>query len=182
MISEPVVITDTNAIILLLRIAPQMFQDKHYGCLLPEYAYDEFIKKPEFKELFPWRADYKKFLHLGISIATIRENKQFQPALDCVAFMPGNEGLSKKDQQIVSVAIAFNYALCTDDRALESFARKQFCVRTYSPLELINRWLQDGLFEWDDEKQNLLTDWNRRPQPPKQIKLFKELTGCSYPP
>lgn len=48
-----------------------MFQDERFGCLLPEYAYQEFIRKPEFKSQFPWREEYKKYLKKGISIAEV---------------------------------------------------------------------------------------------------------------
>ena len=187
--TKRVVITDTNAIILLLRIAPEMFQDARFGCVLPEYAYQEFIMKPEFKVLFPWRERYKRFLNLGVSILDAQKHPQFPSALKTISLMsrirPNRYGkyygLSKKDQEILSVAVAFGYDLCTEDRNLALFARDEFDVRVFSALSLINRWIQDKLITWDDEKQALLADWGDRKQPKKEVGIFQSLTGYTYP-
>ncbi len=187
--AKRVVLTDTNAIVLLLRIAPKMFQDERFGCLLPEYAHQEFILKPEFKVRFPWRDQYKQFLHLGISISEAKKNPQFEPALKTISFMAETRpnrygksyGLSKKDQEILSVAVAFCFDLCTEDRNLALFASEEFGVQVFSALSIVNRWIQDKLIIWDNEKQALFSDWGNRKQPPKEVELFHVLTGYHYP-
>jgi len=53
-----------------------------------------------------------------------------------------------------------------------------------SPLGIINRWLREGLIEWNDQLHRYVIDWktnNEHPQPQKQIREFKKLTGLSYP-
>ena len=187
--TKRVVLTDTNAIVLLLRIAPEMFRDERFGCVLPEYAYQEFILKPEFKVLFPWRERYKHFLQLGVSILEAQKHPQFPSALKAISVMSRMRpnrygkcyGLSKKDQEILSVAVAFCYALCTEDRNLALFAREEFGIQVFSALSLINRWIKDKLITWDDEKQTLLSDWGDRKQPEKEVELFHTLTGYTYP-
>jgi len=186
--SKRVVLTDTNAVILLLRIAPEMFRDKRYNCVMPEYVYDEFVKKPEFKEKFPWRSQYKQFLKSEITIADACKHPQFKNTLNSVLHIAKARknrenikyGISKKDQEIVSVAIVFNFNFCCADKNLSWFAQDEFDVKVFSPLSMINMWLEDGLIRWDDELQSLLLEWNRS-QPKSQISRFHELTGYDYP-
>ena len=187
--TRPVVLIDTNAIILLLRIAPNMFRDSQYDCVLPEYVYQEFMQKPEFKDLFPWRSEYKGYLHVGITNNAAYKHPQFASTLKTITCMARTNlnrnkeryGLSKKDQEILSVAVAFCLDLCTEDVNLALFAKNEFSVKVFSALSMINRWLQGGLIVWDDKKQQLLQEWNGRRQPKEEISTFQKLTGYSYP-
>ena len=182
--SKRVVLTDTNALILLLRIAPEMFSDKRFGCIMPEYVYDEFIRNAEFKEKFPWRSQYKKYLMSEIPIAQAQKNIQFIHTLQTISLIvqtKKNYGLSKKDQEIVSVAIAFNFDFCTEDKNLSRFAQDEFGLKVFSALAMINMWLEDKLIKWNDNLHALLSEWNGRPQPRSQIRRFHDLTGYDYP-
>lgn len=62
-----------------------MFKDDRYNCVMPQYAYDEFIKKAEFKEKFPWRSEYKQFLRSEITIASALKHPQFKSTLNFVS-------------------------------------------------------------------------------------------------
>lgn len=187
--SKRVVLTDTSALALLLRIAPAMFQDQRFNCAMPEFVYDEFIKKPEFKDRFPWRDKYKEYLRSSVTIAQAQKHSQYPNTLEYVSIIAEARlnrarkpyGLSKKDKEIVAVAIAYNYDFCCADKNLSWFAQDEFGVMCVSPLELVNRWLTDGLIVWSDALQALLVDWGGRSQPKQQIKRFHELTGYNYP-
>jgi hypothetical protein len=53
-----------------------------------------------------------------------------------------------------------------------------------SPLGIINRWMREGLIKWNEELHSYVADWktnNEPSQPQKQIRMFKKLTGLSYP-
>jgi hypothetical protein len=166
-----------------------MFRDKRFGCILPEYAHQEFLLKPEFKVIFPWREQYRNYLYPEISIPEAKRNPQFESALNIITCLSRTRtnryghkyGLSKKDREILSIAVAFCFDLCTEDRNLALFASEEFNVQVLSALALINQWIQDKLITWDDEKQALLSDWGNRKQPPKEVKLFHDLTGYTYP-
>jgi len=49
---------------------------------------------------------------------------------------------------------------------------------------MINRWIRERLIKWNEELHSYVADWkinNEHPQPKKQIREFKKLTGLSYP-
>ena len=52
-----VVLQDTCAILMLLRIAPEMFTNPDFGCVTLASVQKEYVRKQEFKRKYPWRGD-----------------------------------------------------------------------------------------------------------------------------
>lgn len=53
-----IVLTDTCSVIMLLRIAPEMFNDEQFGCVTIQAVHDEIKRTPKFKIKYPWRSDF----------------------------------------------------------------------------------------------------------------------------
>lgn len=187
-----IILTDTCALIMLIRIVPEMFHDPKYNCIMTEHVYNEFIKKPEFLYRFPWRSEYKKYLYSKHMEAMLEKNKDYSRALEYVKYAAKTAkndkgrcyGLSKKDCEIVATSVCFCYDFCSGDRNLYEFAQNEFSIKTFSALELLNTWIDGGVLIWDDDKHKMLSMWkneNQRPQPEYQIERFKTLTMRTYP-
>ena len=59
-----VVLCDTSAILMLLRIAPDMFTDPRYGCVTIRQIYDEITRTPKFKSKYLWLHEKKAIFAL----------------------------------------------------------------------------------------------------------------------
>jgi len=80
--------------------------------------------------------------------------------------------------------IAHNYSLCSTDASLIDFLEQQYNISNSEPLQIINDWIEEQLFEWNDTRQAVIADWircNEKPQSAKEIKRFEALTGYKYP-
>lgn len=44
-----IILCDTSSVVMLLRIAPEMFEDKRYGCVTIKEVYNELFATQKFK-------------------------------------------------------------------------------------------------------------------------------------
>lgn len=188
-----ILLCDTCSILMLIRIAPDIFIEPVYECVTIKEVCDEMIRTQKFCNKYPWSIKYRSKLQcLG---ATIENDVKIQNRFRIVNNLVETELLlnertgrpfnfSHTDKKIAACALALNYGVSTVEYELTEFLQQQFDRRIIKPLAIINYWLRKGLIQWDDEKQMVLEDWlicNEPPQDKRQIKTFKRLTKREYP-
>jgi hypothetical protein len=180
---------------MLLRIAPNMFQDKRYGCVTLKEVHDEILGTQKFKSKYPWRTKYKDKLNpLSSSKMNSKEVTTFFTVIDELNKIGTVNkktnrlfDLSHTDKKILAGALAFNYKITSGDYDLVQFAKQEFSSKfkgSIYPLEIINAWLKKKLIKWDDTKHEYLSDWDlqiEHQQPIKAIGNFQKLTKRRYP-
>jgi hypothetical protein len=188
------ILCDTSSILMLLQIAPDMFTDDQYECRTIREVHDEIVRTTRFKTKYPWTREMR--VKIKTVVLNQEQKKTEQLFFDTIRTMnyEGTENqitgrlfdLSREDMRVISHALVLEYKITSGDRDLVQFARQEFKEDfrgNVSPLEIINHWLESGVLEWDEEKQNYLSEWtdNREhPQPQKAKKRFYELTGLRY--
>ena len=185
------ILCDTCSILMLIRIAPEMFRDERFECITIQEVFQELFRTQKFKDRYPWRARYKtKIKPLGISKVKSGDFKLYLGAVKNIV----NAGkinnrtdryfnLSRVDQIIAACSIAHNFKLTTVDGDLVDFIIQEFAGQTISPLGIVNEWMEKGLIKWNDELQMIIEDWercNESPQPKKEIKRFEKISGYKY--
>lgn len=187
-----IVVNDTCAILMLVRICPDMFQDARFGCVMLQEAYVEYTRNARFKKQYPWREGYRGRLK-SLSRSELAEHGYDRvlgyvsaaavDAVDPVTQKRYADELSPTDLKMVAASYSLDAELCSGDGALSRYAATDWELQVISPLALVNRWLSQKLLSWDDEKQRILADWVRleRPQSKRDIASFEHLTGCRYP-
>lgn len=188
------ILCDTSSILMLLRIAPDMFTDDRYECKTIRDVHDEIVRTTKFKSKYPWTRELKaKVKPLSLTDAqkngetvifeTIRVLNS-QDTINCKTERLFD--LSREDMKVISHALALGYQITSGDQGLVQFAQQEFGEEfkgNVSPLEIINHWLELGVITWDSQKQSYLSAWasdKEHPQPAKAKKYFKELTGFDY--
>ncbi len=185
------ILCDTCSILMLIRIAPEMFHDDRYGCVTIIEVFHELFRTQKFKNQYPWRVKYKaKIRALGASQINKGDFKLYLETVKSIMFtgkINNRTGyyfnLSHTDQVIAACSIAHNIKLATVDDDLADFLKQEFSGQTISPLGIINNWLEKKLIRWNDEMQKIIEDWeraNESPQPRKEIKRFEKITGYKY--
>ena len=186
------VVNDTCAILMLVRICPDMFRDTRFGCVMLQEAYVEYARSARFKKQYPWREDFRKYLKSlpksdlaehGYDSVLGYVNAAAADVIDPVTRKKYADELSPTDLKMVAASYSLDAELCSGDAALSRYAATDWERSVISPLALVNRWLSQKLLAWDDGKQKILEDWVRleRPQPRKDIVDFERLTGRRYP-
>ena len=188
------VLCDTSVVLMLLRIAPDMFVDERYECVTVKEVHDEIVRTTKFKSKYPWT----KELRSKIKIISVNKSKKERINLYFSAISELNNtgtinkttgrlfDLSFTDRKIASSTLALGYKITSGDRDLVTFCKQEFskeCKGAVSPLGIINRWVEKKLIDWDDTKQEYLTDWSENrehPQPDKAKRKFENLTGREY--
>lgn len=176
---------------MLIRIAPDMFCDKRYGCKTMQEVVRELFRTQKFKAKYPWRVRYKsKIKALGSSEVKRGDfNLYFNTVKKIVAIGTKNKktghyfNLSYVDQMIAACTIAHSFKLTTVDGDLADFVEQEFSGAIISPLGIINEWIEKKLVEWNDKFQDVIEDWdkcNEHPQPKKEVKRFEKLSGYKY--
>jgi hypothetical protein len=189
------ILCDTSSIMMLIRIAPDMFLDKRYRCFTINLMRHEIFRNPKFKNKYPWRNDFRAKIQCLPNSAT--DNADVNRYFEAINLLIRNITISAKtgrpfdlsyvDQMFLACALANGYKISTGDENLTLFALQEFGDEFHgniSPLGIINRWVRKGLIEWNDQLHNYVADWktnNEHPQPQKQRREFKKLTGLSYP-
>jgi hypothetical protein len=185
------ILCDTCSILMLIRIAPEMFCDERYECVTIQEVIHEIFRTQKFKIRYPWRERYKsKIKALGISQINKGDFKLHLDAVrNIVSAGKRNEktnlyfNLSRVDQIIAACSIAHNFKLTTVDDDLAIFVKQEFSCETISPLGIINDWIERGLISWNDDMQLIIDDWvkcNESPQPKIETKRFEKITGYKY--
>ena len=185
------ILCDTCSILMLLRIAPEMFTDKRYECVTIRQVWEEVRQTQKFKSKYPWRKAYARHIQ-SLPKSTV-ETADYQFTLRAVRVTEQSQrnsrtgkayGLSRRDTEIAACAITHSHAVSSTDANLVDFLAQQYDIPNVPPLQLVNDWLEKGLFEWTEFRQSVLTDWiacNEPPQPPAEIKRFEKLAGSRYP-
>lgn len=185
------ILCDTCSVLMLIRIAPEMFCDDRFECVTIPEVIKELFQTQKFKTSYPWRREYKsKMKAMGISEI---EKGDFQLHLQTIrsiiqtGIINDRTGryfnLSRVDQIIAACSVAHNYKLSTVDNDLNDFIKQEFSGHTITPLGIVNDWLEKKLIKWDKMKQMVIEDWdvcNESPQPRKEVKRFEKYTGCKY--
>lgn len=187
-----IVVNDTCAILMLVRICPDMFRDARFGCVMLQEAYAEYARSSRFKKQYPWREDFRKCLKSlpksdlaehGYDSVLGYVSAAAADVVDPVTQKKYADELSPTDLKMIAASYSLDAELCSGDGALSRYAANDWERQVISPLALVNRWLSQKLLAWDDEKLRILEDWVRaeRPQPKKDIVAFERLTGRRYP-
>ncbi len=188
------VLCDTSSILMLLRIAPEMFVDERFECVTVKVVHDEIVQKTKFKSKYPWTREIRGKLKI---IYPTKSQKDLIDAFFAIIRDKIIEGtinkisknefdLSFPDQKIAASTLALEHKMSSGDRGLVAFCKQVFPKEfkgAVTSLELINLWIEKGLIKWDDTKQQYLSDWNKNneiPQPHNAKVKFKQLTGRKY--
>ena len=188
------ILCDTSAILMLLRIAPDMFINEAHECKTIREIHDEIVRTTKFKTKYPWTRGMRAKIRPVVLDQEQKEREaQYLEAVRTLNRI-GTENLkagrffdlSFVDLKVISHALTLDYCISSGDRELVQFVQQEFKDQfrgAISPIEIINSWLEKRLLEWDEERQRYLSAWaeqNEHPQPPKAKKRFKELTGYRY--
>lgn len=189
------ILCDTSSILMLLLIVPQMFEDIRFECVTIREVYNELTQTTKFKTKYPWVGPMRnKLKSLPIGKTDTPEVKEYHEVIKTLSEYRTMDqktdrlfDLSKVDIRVMACALALQYSVTSGDGGMIKFLEQQFpdvFKGNISPLGLINRWLEDKLITWDDEKQKLMAEWNdneEHAQPKNEIAKFKRLTGRQYP-
>jgi hypothetical protein len=189
-----IILCDTSSILLLLRIAPEMFVNPAFECVTIHEVVKEIVSTTKFKKKYPWRTEYRtKLIPLP---ASRYRTPAYERVKGIVSFLLEsaviNEktqrmiSLSEEDQAVAACAIANGYSITSGDTSLIAFLQQQFKPDfrgNLTALEVVNFWLEKKVITWDEEKHAFLTDWKMQgevAQPRSAIQKFTQLTGQSY--
>lgn len=189
------VLCDTCSLLMLIRLAPNMFIDARYKCCTVNEVRAEVYGNKKFKNKYPWNEDFRDRIQY-LPNSTVH-TADFHKHLRVVDLLVENGtiyektgrlfDLSRTDRIILACALCNGYRISTGDDNLRKFAMQEFTgifKGNVSPLGLVNDWIGSGLIVWNDELQRYMTDWNEtgeHPQPNTQKARFKVLTGRNYP-
>jgi len=132
-----IILCDTSSVLMLLRIAPEMFVDPQYECLtLPEVK-KEILRTPKFKDKYSWRVQFKpKLRTIGM---TEYDDQDFKLARNTIKTLidactvnnsTGNIfDLSYVDIIIAAYAVTKEYTVTTEDKNLAQFLEQEFKVK-----------------------------------------------------
>ncbi|GAB6059287.1 hypothetical protein [Desulfonatronum parangueonense] len=190
-----IILCDTCSVLMLIRIAPEMFTDPKYKATTIPGVAKEIIRTQKFKSKYPWRKDYRECIKP--SSESRFENQEYKMIFNITnellrSGVTNNKNnklfdLSFVDKQVVSFALAYRHAISTGDQGIVDFATQEFpeyFLGNVHPLDLINEWLTANLIEWDDVKHKILEEWTivgERPQPEQAKISFQTKTGKDYP-
>ena len=189
------ILCDTSSILLLIRIAPDMFIDESYECCTIQSIRDEIFRTQKFKSKYPWRDKYKNKIkclsHEVLQKAETQIYRDMITRLNELGTINTYTGkifsLSNVDIQFLACALAHGFSITTGDQNIKDFAAQQFeeiFSGSVSSLGLVNIWIEKKLIHWNEELHTYLSDWykkNEHPQPREQKRRFKRLTGRNYP-
>jgi hypothetical protein len=189
------ILCDTSSILLLLRIAPDMFVIADFECCTIREIHDELIRTTKFKTKYPWIHDKRpKLKPLMLTDEQKKSEKTYFEAINSL-YRNGTLNtktdkffdLSHEDMKVISTALTLEYQISSGDKGLMQFAQQEFAGEfkgSVSALEVINTWIEKELITWDQEKQDILAEWKTQRevvQPQRAISDFKRLTKWLYP-
>lgn len=186
-----IALCDTCSILMLLRIAPEMFRDNAYECITITWIKEEIVRTQKFKNKYTWLKQYQNRIKtIG---ANTLEDKEFETIFAIVdkTIKSGKVNpktgklfdLSYRDKKVISAAAKNGWAVASEDGDLADYYRQEFDGEVISVLKLLNDWIEKGLISWNDNYKTMMEEWkenNERPQPRIEIERFEKLTKFKY--
>ena len=128
------ILCDTSSILMLLRIAPDMFTDERYECRTIREVHDEIVRTTKFKSKYPWTREKKDKVK---TVVLSKEQKQTETMFFETVRTLNRQGvvnqktgrfidLSREDMRVISHALTLDYRITSGDRDLVQFARQEF--------------------------------------------------------
>jgi hypothetical protein len=183
---------DTSSILMLIRIAPEMFLDARFQCVTLPAVKNEIFRTTRFKTKFQWRDNFKNKIKcvsmLELEEEDYKENYELVNNMINSVIHNENTGrlidLSRVDKIFAVYAITNGHKVTTGDKNLAAFLEQQFDIENIYPLEILNYWITEKLVNVDESLLLILADWainEEPPQPQKAIEEFEKITGIKYP-
>lgn len=177
-----VILCDTSSILMLLRIAPEMFADPRYECKTIREVHDEIVQTMKFKTKYHWTLAMRN--RIKVTILTEAQKRIEQQYHETIKTL-NNTGtinrktgklfdLSRVDMKVVSHCITLGCSVSSGDNDLKEFIRQEFEENNIAPLEIIIQWLKNGLIRWDQEKQKIIDEWRELKEHPQPVKAKKD--------
>jgi len=185
------ILADTCSVLMLLRIAPDMFSNPQYGCTTTAEVLKELKSNQKFKTKYPWL----KNLIPNVCCITNSELKKngYDSTLSTINILlstfPLNTNtdkvfdLSRVDRHIIACAAAHGHSITTGEKDIIDFAKQEFEIESISALGVLNKWIKNGLVECNDYLLAIIDDWeksNEAGQPKDDIVSFQRLTKEFY--
>lgn len=187
------ILCDTSSILLLLRIAPDMFRDERFQCKTILDVHDEIFRTSKFKTKYPWIKELRaRIKPIVLNEKQKVKEKEYFDAIKTIIDMGTINSktihlfdLSYTDMRVLSHALTLEYKITSCDRNLVQFACQEFeedFTGNVFPLEIINYWLESGVIQWNEEKQLIIREWieNEPVQPEEAKRTFKKITGFDF--
>ncbi len=185
------ILADTCSVLMLLRIAPDMFTDPEYECITTTEVLKELKSNQKFKTKYPWLKE------LIPNVCCIENSKLktniYDSTLSTINILlstnPINTNtdrvfdLSRVDRHIIASAATHGHSITTGEKDIIDFAEQQFDVRSLSALGVLNGWIENGLIECNDYLLAIFDDWEKSReagQPKEDIGQFQKLTKRFY--
>ena len=117
------ILCDTCSVLMLIRIAPDMFCDERYECVTIQEIIQEIFRIQKCKIRYPWRTKYKS------KIKTLKKSKvesgDFNLSLEAIRDIIETDKINERtkkffnlsyvDQKIAACSIAHGFKLTTVD-------------------------------------------------------------------
>jgi hypothetical protein len=185
------ILCDTCSVLMLIRIAPDMFIDERFDCVTVQEVCEEIFRTQKFKTKYPWRTNYKGKIRPYGALKDTGEDFELHLAVVKQLVDAGRTslktgksfGLSFVDKKIAAYVTAYELDISSTDNSLIDFLEQEFGKENLSPLALLNDWIKRGLIQWSEDMQRIIEDWDKNGepvQPAKDKKNFLKLTGVKY--
>lgn len=190
------ILCDSCSILMLIRIAPDMFIDKRYQCCTISHVRAEIYKNQRFKTKYPWLTHIRDKIRCLPNSDAVNNNSVNQ-YFNVINVLIGNGTINKKkdvefdlspvDRLVLACTLGNGYKITTVDDDIKDFAEQEFgnaFKGNISPLAMLNSWIRKRLLNWNDTLYDYVADWkrnNEHPQPKRQKSEFRKLTGYRYP-
>ncbi len=187
--SSPIILCDTCVVLMLLRIAPNMFEDDKYNCVTVSSVHREIKQSSRFKKKYPWRDELVKRVKPGLKEVRYDEYRiNIEQDKD-------EYGLSTSDSIIALTAFENDCRLATHDQdrsnpnrsslgGLVKCCEESYGIEVVTALDVLNEWVECGVIEVNSELLEILTDWSdtREVAMPKEAaRKFEKITGIKFP-
>ena len=97
------ILCDTCSVLMLIRIAPEMFCDDRFECTTVQEVIKELFQTQKFKTSYPWRKEYKsKIKAMGTSEI---DNNDFQICLEAIKNIIQIGKINKRTERLTQHAL-----------------------------------------------------------------------------
>ena len=182
---------DTCSVLMVVRIAPNMFLDERFECRTSSLVREEIFRKQKFKEKYPWRDAFKNKI-VAVSDSELKGGvfgvveKTINVLFDAGKINEKTKrcfDLGRVDRTLAAISVSKEWGFCSHDRDLVDFLEQEFDKPSVSPLALYNLWIERDVLKYSSEHATIMSDWktcNERPQPTSEIRRFCMLTNQEY--